>query len=352
MSSLIQSQGRNNFSKLRRPLCQFARRTRPSISIRVQILSKLEKPILTKSQGACLAVLRQQKGSKAEIAIIAKLDLLQTATALRALKLFGLAKQDKAMNWRTTSHGRNTLFKTHADQKQRKNNIPGPGAQRLLQILDRPRRAVEIAEKLKVTRQRVHQLVIGLHAQGLVSFGDPENPSWLVMRSDDTTPILSREEERVLSAMPSDYPTTAERIRVVAGMSEKPLRQALHNLMANRFVALSNGIYDAPLFKITAIGLKHPQRDHTVRRANAPHLPVQSNRVRQVLQFIRDSGSARIKDLNEIVGGPHNSINSLVQYLKRKKLVEKTGRDLTAPYSLTDEGRAVLVEMERRLVAQ
>jgi hypothetical protein len=43
--------------------------------------------------------------------------------------------------------------------------------------------------------------------------------------------------------------------------------------------------------------------------------------------------------------------NALMQYLKRKRLVEKTGPEFDAPYSLTDEGRAALAEMTRRLAS-
>ena len=40
-----------------------------------------------------------------------------------------------------------------------------------------------------------------------------------------------------------------------------------------------------------------------------------------------------------------------MQYLKRKHLMEKTSSEFEAPYSLTDEGRAALAEMTRRLAA-
>jgi hypothetical protein len=40
-----------------------------------------------------------------------------------------------------------------------------------------------------------------------------------------------------------------------------------------------------------------------------------------------------------------------MQYLKRKHLVEKVDQEFNAPYSLTDEGRAVLAEMTLRLAA-
>jgi hypothetical protein len=48
---------------------------------------------------------------------------------------------------------------------------------------------------------------------------------------------------------------------------------------------------------------------------------------------------------------PRESINALMQYLKRKQLVEKTSQEFSAPYSLTNEGHAALAEMTRRLAA-
>jgi predicted transcriptional regulator len=48
---------------------------------------------------------------------------------------------------------------------------------------------------------------------------------------------------------------------------------------------------------------------------------------------------------------PRQSMNALMQYLKRKQLVEKVGQEFDAPYSLTDEGRAVLAEMTVRHAA-
>jgi hypothetical protein len=67
---------------------------------------------------------------------------------------------------------------------------------------DRPMRGGDIAEKLEITLQRVHQLVIRLHAQGYVSIGDQANILWMVMRAGDKTRLLSRDQERVLSAIP------------------------------------------------------------------------------------------------------------------------------------------------------
>jgi hypothetical protein len=56
---------------------------------------KAQNLVLTKSQAACLVALQRRKGSKAEIAILSRLDLLKTAAALRILMQLGLARQDR-----------------------------------------------------------------------------------------------------------------------------------------------------------------------------------------------------------------------------------------------------------------
>ena len=50
------------------------------------------------------------------------------------------------------------------------------------------------------------------HAQGRVTFGDPEKPLRIVMRAGDKTPVLSLGEERALSAIPPEYATNAKKI--------------------------------------------------------------------------------------------------------------------------------------------
>jgi len=70
-----------------------------------------------------------------------------------------------------------------------------------------------------------------------------------------------------------------------------------------------------------------------------------------VLSAISGSRALSIKDVTETLQIPHQSINALMQYLKRKHLVEKTGQNLHAPYSLTETGHAALAEMTRRQAA-
>jgi len=74
--------------------------------------------------------------------------------------------------------------------------------------------------------------------------------------------------------------------------------------------------------------------------------------VRKVLSAIFDSGELRIRDVTNTVSVPLQSINALMQYLKRKRLVKKSGRDLHSPYALTAEGIAALAEMTRNLDRQ
>jgi Mn-dependent DtxR family transcriptional regulator len=70
-----------------------------------------------------------------------------------------------------------------------------------------------------------------------------------------------------------------------------------------------------------------------------------------VLSAIRDTGALRIRDVTNMLRIQRESINALMQYLKRKHLVEKTSQEFNAPYSLTNEGHEALAEMTRRLAA-
>ena len=81
----------------------------------------------------------------------------------------------------------------YPDRPRRNSQVPGPGGRRLLKLLDRPMRATEIVKQLGVTHQRVRQLVIKLHAQGYVTFGDAEgNVPIDVELGEQALPALSR----------------------------------------------------------------------------------------------------------------------------------------------------------------
>jgi predicted transcriptional regulator len=267
------------------------------------------------------------------------------------LARFGLAEQGPTKRWHTTRRGTTCRFDTVPNRPRRNDGLPGPAGRRLLELLDRPMRGPEIVEKLGMTHQGVRQLLIKLHAQGRVSFGDPENPFWIVMRAGDETSLLSREEERVLSAVPRDYATDAARIKLAARVPEHEARQVLERLLLRRFVEASDGVTGTRVYRITDAGLRHPQYAQSVSLAPAPRLPVGSQRIHKVLSAIFDSGELRIIDVTNRLGLPHQSMNALMQYLKRKQLVRKNGRDLHSPYTLTAEGLAALAEMTRRRAA-
>ena len=171
------------------------------------------------------------------------------------------------------------------------------------------------------------------------------------MRAGDKTPLLSRDEEHVLSVTPREYATDVTKIRLAGRMPEHTVQQILERLVASRFVQTLEGLKGNRVYRITAAGLRHPRRDNITRHAQAPRPPVESDRVRKVLSAIRDTGALRIGDVTNMLRIQRESINALMQYLKRKHLVEKTSQEFNAPYSLTNEGHAALAEMTRRLAA-
>jgi len=313
--------------------------------------ANVHDPVLTSSQAACLIALRDHQGTKTDIALQARLDLRKTAIALERLEVLGLARRGEGHAWRATARGRIYHFKTVPDRPRRNSGMPGRAGRRLLALLDRPMRGGEIAERLGVTKQRVHQLVVKLYAQGRVRLGDREGILRIVSRSDDETSLLSRDEERVLSSIPVEYATTAGKIALAVRLSEKQVRQILKHFAASGFIETLEGLTGDTVYQITASGLEHPQHRRSARQAQAPRLPVESDRVRAVLSAILDTGSLRIRNVGDMLKIPPDSIRALMQYLKRKALVQKTGKEFAAPYALTDKGREALAEMTRRQAA-
>jgi DNA-binding IclR family transcriptional regulator len=314
-------------------------------------MPKAQNLVLTQSQAACLFALRQGNETQPRIALGAKLALAKTAAALRTLAGIGLAEQGPTRRWHATGRGKVCRFGTVPDRPRRNGGLPGPAGRRVLELLDRPMRGREIVEKLGMTHQGVRQLLIKLHAQGHIRFADPENSFWFVARADDKTSWLSRDEERVLSVIPREYATDATKIRLASGVWEGKVHQILERLLVRRFIEVSDGPWEKQIYRITSAGLKHPQCAQSTRRAPALRLPVESDRIRNVLSIIMDSGELRIKDVTNALSLPPQSMNALMQYLKRRHLVKKSGGAHNSPYSLTAEGLAALAEMTRRQAA-
>jgi hypothetical protein len=62
-----------------------------------------------------------------------------------------------------------------------------------------------------------------------------------VIRADKKTPLLSRDEERLLSAIPRGHATNARKIRLATRMPENKWGPILERLITSRFVEALEG---------------------------------------------------------------------------------------------------------------
>src|SRR5260370_6339019 len=240
-------------------------------------MPKARNRFFTEPQAACLIALRHGRDSQSKLAIAAKLSITKTTATLGALAKLGIAGRNQAKAWHATRRGKTCRFDTVPDRPRRHGPLPGPGGRRLLALLDRPLRGREFVEKLGITHQGVRQLLIKLHAYGHVRFADPENPFWIVMRTGDKPSVLSRHEERVLSAVPREYATDAVKIRIAAGVPDGEIAQILERLLVRRLIEASDGLRGGRVYRGTDAGLKHPHCIPAAARAQSPQLPVESD---------------------------------------------------------------------------
>jgi len=330
--------------------------------------------VLTKSQAACLMVLRNPGFSQRRIAGAAKLDLKRAEAALRKLAELGLAKRSDSKLWSATATGETCDFETVADPRLRRGRPPRPDAQlqldladpsqrdpeyaqpgssarRLLNFLDRPKGAAALARESGFSRERVGQLLIHLHAHRRIVFVDPDHPSWLIKRADDETAVLARDETRVLSAVPAKRAADISTLTRMKTLAPCDVERILDRLVEGGLVEIVGSPTGTPAIRLTAAGLEHPQYVAPKRLPPPPPLPVRSDRVRLVLETIADADALRIRDVKLLTNIPQRSINALMQYLKRKRLVMKVGDGFEAPYRLTKQGSATLAEMSLRRAA-
>src|SRR5262245_21378435 len=320
-----------------------------------QVLPKqLEMPLqsgclaLRKSQIACLRAVNRGINTKSQIAIAARLDLAKTLRELNALAGLRLIKKTADHQWRTTRRGKCCRLKTVSDKERRGSKRPGHAAERLLTALTRPMTGSELASELRITKQRVHQLVVKLHGMGHVRLGDRDSILHIVARKNDPVPLLPRDEQRVFSAIAEEYDTTAGKIKRSVGFNGAEVDNTLRRLVQMGLVAENKKANGSSRYQITKAGSLHPQYRQYGGRADPPPLPVRSDRVFAVLSFLAEHGRAQITEVRDALAIPHRSINALVQYLKRKHLVRKEGEDLRAPYALSDQGHEALTELHRR----
>ena len=313
---------------------------------------------LTVSEAACLDAVKDGLDRKTSIAVETKQDLKTVAKALERLRRARLIRRAGSRCWRSTTQARHCAVRVVANPERRSGGksfgalVAGSTAERLLNALDRPMRGIDLVDRLGVTRQRVHQLTVRLHAQGRVRFGDRGNILHIVARSDDPSLLVTRDEERILSALPDEAATTVPRLAAGAGMPSARAKDAVDHLYEKGLVEEDGSSRGYSLYRLAAVGRTHFQRRASARRADPVPLKVKSDRVRSVLSYLAERGEARIKGVRDALGISQASMNALMQYLKRKGLVSKVSRELKAPYALTAEGRDTLREMFRRAPQQ
>jgi Mn-dependent DtxR family transcriptional regulator len=322
------------------------------IGLRPHSASRSSSPILSASQTACIGALRRGgTASHSQVAAAAGLTHYKARSALLSLAGMGLAERAPGNRWQLTRRGKTCRFKTVADKTLGGGGKLGRAARLALRALDRPMSGSELATRLGVTRQRAVQLIADLRSAGRIRVGDHEHAVRIVARMDDPTPLLSGIEQRILTALPEGYATTPFKIRVAVRCSEGTTARALGRLLELGLVGVE-GNTTGQVYRLTEAGSAHPQHGGSGGRpAGPPTLPVRSDRICAVLGLLAERGHAQITDVRDALGVAQPSINALFQYLKRKSLVRKDGEALRSPYLLTERGREVLAEMQRRRAA-
>jgi predicted transcriptional regulator len=307
---------------------------------------------MSMSEAASLEALRSGPQRKVQVALRARLNVPQTIKAIGALASMGLAAPNGQRTWHLTPAGKQAEAVIAAPVRRRgpppmMGAMPGPSAVRLLALLGRPRHGAELPALLGVTRQRVHQLVVALSALGEVRLADPSFASFAIALKDDPSILLRPEHERVLSALPAAEATTLSKVARAVGMSRGKTASIVESLREVGLVEQAETASYGEVYRLTAAGAVHWQRVANVRHADMPPPPFRSDRIRDVLSHLASYGPTRTRDIGLTLGLRHQSLNALMQYLKRKKAVRTVSDMRFAPYELTPDGREMLAAMQR-----
>lgn len=315
---------------------------------------------LRAADALCLEAIRAGASGTAQIAINIRLTMQRTRAALARLHEKGLvARGSHGWTWQLTAAGRRLGAPpaVHGKSRTRRMMAPpreGSTAANILQLLDRPMRGAELVRRLGVTKQRILQLVVRHVAAGHVKVADATNVLLMIARQDDPTILLSREQERILSALPEpDAPAvTVQRVSAVVHLQLSRVVEMLQDLCAKQLVAQRRAGQER-VYRLAPAGAAHCQRRSDVRRASPPaeRRSFRSDRVRQVLHYLATNGAARTRDVGEELGIPNLSMNALMQYLKRRGLARKVGEAQYAPHQITEQGRKVLSQLQHRTPA-
>ena len=305
-------------------------------------------------QATCLRALGSGKARTTDVAVAARLSLNDAREALQALRDKGLIRRASVRSdWILTDEGRVSVEEPGDEPPADHRRPSGPAqlggsGERLLDLLDRPMTGREIARALRVSRERVRQLVVKLMALGRARVGDPDRVTLIVARAEDPSLLLPYAAERVLSSLHPDEATLASYVASDLGKTLAEVTDRLAWLTDQGLVRENGRSRRGAHWALTEAGAAHPQYRSAATKARLVPLPVKSDRVRQVLSHLADHGPARIRDLRDALHIQQTSINALIQYLKRKGLVRKTADDQMAPLELTPQGLETQQAMVRR----
>jgi predicted transcriptional regulator len=301
----------------------------------------------------CLAAVRVGLGAKAQVAIDVGRDLLGAAEALRFLANAGLIeRQPGCWDWQTTPRGKACMIAIIPDKPRGRQGgrgilRPDTAAARLFQILDRPMRGRALAAALGVTHQRVHQLVVREVATGRLRCGDPLSPLLIVAQAGDGSLLLDSAEEHALSALADGEVATVRRMASRVRMPQPRMMVLAEALRAKGLLDIDLDVRGQPAWRLTRTGATHVQRRTRRLVAPVPRSPVRSHRVWQVLGHLAEHGPLRTSDIAAAVGVPFQSMNALIQQLKRRRMVCKAGDGRRSGHVITEFGQSVLAELRR-----
>lgn len=309
-----------------------------------------DTPVLREREHKIFLALRRGPAKLGILSARAPLSLGEAKLALAALADHGLVErpQHTSGRWQLSAAGsRAEPLVERARSTQPVEIHPGSAADRFLRLLVIPMPLRALHPSIGVSPQRLREILFKLLAAGLVRTADPEHPQRFVARADDPTPLFTRDVERVLTSLDTDRPADIDAIAAAAGETVETVAAGLDRLVAAGLVEMRVSAF-GDLFTVTKVGQSHPQWCPGRRIAAPPSLPVRSRRVREVLLVLAVHGPTRTAEIGRVLGIGKTAINALMQYLKRKGLVEKTGAAVTLPHRITQRGRDVLAELQHR----
>jgi DNA-binding MarR family transcriptional regulator len=311
---------------------------------------------LPPAEAACLQLLRTGVRRPTTIALCCGHGVERIGGALATLSDLRLAEKVDDGLWGLTLRGETMPYSVLAEGRTRgrkpsRGVVPGSTAARLLALLETPRHRADLPALLGVTRERVRQLVVSQSAAGRIRGAGSEDPIFALALTGDPVVLLTYAQERVLSAFAEEKPTTLSRLAKVAHRSPTVMAQIADFLCNVGLIEEAGRATYGVLWRLTPAGRSHWQRSPHVAKAEEPPLMFRSSRIANVLAYLAEQGKARTISVARALDIPPQSMNALMQSLKRRGIVRVRLDAFRSPYVLTDEGRELLAAMTRRAEA-